>query len=663
MRSGLLVVVFLLTAALGCKVPPPKNVEPRKLALGAEVTWQVSNDCGARVLCVKEGASSVDSVVADASDVIDVRQASGTTFTLRAAKVGVSRVVVQYRDATGAQRTATAWFEVKELTRSRVNVSCEQGPVVRTVYVVAPGASFRFSAVGYGGDDELDTGALPLLEANGFTLETVNAEPRATAPMAPGSYPWTLVGGETLDMRVYDAATSNVSLKVEAQRSEPRPLLLVELLAGDDPVCVAGAPFPASLSVTGGACFPVVSGVALRGAVPLAVGRVRTAVELEGDGQPCTVSVRLPDGRLTSVMASPPRVGAGPVVTPSGPVLSPAGVDVGLGQGGMGVVCTDGLSDGRCSHIYDGDCYVDSDWVIEHLAVAVPDAGTVLHERDEVGVGLRTAIRLRVIIDLPILPDIIVGPPKNLTWRNNHLFVLPGRATVEDHRCPAPGTDKWHSLSVTPEASGSHHFEFRAENLDDVGTLVFDAYDVTRVTWRLQDPERHVSTTDTTEAFVGTTLVPTPGYEGAGRRVLRGEGPLRFSADTPDGGSRATGPAVFTGTAPHVVSVASPLAGPSATILVRDATGLSGIGNFDAQTVKVGAVECAGPFVPLGVLGRPVLGKAPVVPVLEVRGDGLRLAPMTRDGAVCFAGATPGMATLEVTWGAAALTRTWQVVP
>jgi hypothetical protein len=527
-------MVFLLT--LACRVPPPKNVETRKLALGAEVTWAVSNDCDARVLCVKEGASSVDGVVADASDVIDVRQVSGTTFTLRAAKVGVSRVVVQYRDATGTQRTATAWFEVKELTRSTVTVRCEQGPAVRRVFAVAPGASFEFTAQGFGGDDELDTGALPLFEANGFTLAQTGSLGRATAPMAVGSYPWTLVGGGTLDVRVYDAATSNVSLKVEAQRSDPRPMLLIELLAGEDPVCVAGPAFPATLSVTSGACFPSVSGVALRGAVPIEVGRVRTAVELEGDAQPCTVSVRLPDGRVTSVMASLPRVGVGAVGTPSGPVLDPTGVEVGLVQAGGGVVCTDGLSDGRCSHIYDGDCYVDSDWVIEHAAVAVGDAGTVLNERDVVGVGLRTIVRLRVIIDVPILPDIIVGPPKNLTFRNNHLFVLPGRAAVLDHRCPAPGTDKWHSLSVTPEASGSHHFEFRADNLNDVGRLSFDAADVTRVTWRLQDEDRRVSTASTTEAFVRTLLVPTAGYEGAGGRVLRGEGPLRFSADSPDGG-------------------------------------------------------------------------------------------------------------------------------
>ncbi|MBL8921253.1 MAG: hypothetical protein JNJ54_20485 [Myxococcaceae bacterium] len=656
-------MAFFLVAGAACRVPPPKNVEPRKLALGAEVTWQVSNDCGARVLCVKEGASSVDAVTADASDVIDVRQVSGTTFTVRGAKVGVSRVVVQLRDATGAQRTATAWLEVKELTRSTVSVRCEQGPAVRRVFAVAPGAGFDFTAQGFGGDDELDTGALPLFEAPGFTVQPTASGGRATAPMEPGSWPWTLVGGATLDVRVYDAATATVSLRVEPQRSEPRPLLLVELSAGEDPVCIAGAPFPATLSVTSGACFPVVSGVTLRGTVPLEVGRVRSAVELEGDGQPCTVSVRLPDGRVTSVTASPPRVGVGAVPRPGGAVLDPTGVEVNLVQPGTGVVCTDGLSDGRCSHIYDGDCYVDSDWVIEHGAVAVPDAGTRLGNRDVVGVGLRTSIRLRVVIAVPLLPDIVVGPPKNLTFRTNHLFVLPGRAAVQNHRCPAAGTDKWHSLSVTPEASGSHHFEFRAENLNDVGTLSFDAYDVTRVTWRLQDADRRLSTASTTEVFVGSTVTPTAGYESAGGRVLRGEGPLRFSADSADGGSKLTGPAVFTGDVPHVVNISSPLAGPAATVLVRDATAITGVGNFDAQSVKVGGVECAGPFVPLGVMGRPVLGRVPVAPVLEVQGEGLRLAAMTREGAVCFAGATPGTATLTVTWGAASVTRTWQVVP
>lgn len=661
--SSRVVVVVLGFLAGACGARAPKNVQTIKLAEGAEVTFEVSNECGrARVWCAKSEVSSVESVVADSPAVIEVVRISATSVTVKAAKVGTSLVTAQTRDATGAQKTVTAWLEVKTMTHSRVSVTCEQGPPFRQVFAVAPGSGFDFSAVGYADEDELETGALPLFEANGFTLQQTGSGTRATAPMATGSYPWTLVGGATLDFRVFDASTTAVQLTLTPQRSEPRPLLMLELLAGQDPVCTAGPPLRATLSVTSGACFPVVTGVQLRGAVPLVLGPRRVALELEGDGQPCTVSVQLAGGQTFSLMGSPPRVGV-PGVSPTGPVLTPAGFEVGLSPGGMGVVCTDGLSDGRCSHIYDGDCYVDSDWVIEHTAVAVPDAGTLLGERDAVGVGLRTGIRLRVVIDLPILPDIVVGPPKNLMWRNNHLFVLPGRAAVQDHRCPAPGVDKFHSLSVTPEASGSHHFEFRAENLNDVGRLSFDAYDVTGVTWRLQDGDQHVSTASSTEVFVRSLVLPTVGYQGAGGRLLRGAGPLRFAADSPDGGSRASGPSVITGEVPHEVTISSPLAGPPATLLVRDASAITGIGNFDASTLKVGGVECAGPLVALGVLGRPVLGTAPVAPTLEVLQGGLALATGSAEGSVCFTGTTPGPAMLKVDWGGASVTRTWQINP
>lgn len=651
-----------LVALVACRpTSVPKNVEPMLLAVGAQVDLRVTNGCGnTRVICTKAAVATVESVTSEASDIVEVVQRAEAVVTVLAKTPGVTRLNAQFVDADGTRRVTTAWVEVKALTHSTVSVNCEFFTPGRPVHPVSPGATFTFDARGFADDDELDTGALPLFEAPGFSLEgDSSSQTQATAPTTPGDHAWTLVGGRTVQFKVYEAAGVSVGLRVDVVRSKPRPELTAELLVDGVSSCVHTGRVPVWLSATSGGCFPVVADLELRGAVPVDLGRGMVKLELEGDGQPCTFTARLADGRSTSVMATPPRLWPTVMSTPQGRPLHPGGVDFPVPTS-SGVACTGSLSDGKCSNLYDGDCYVDSDWVVQHLAVELPDAGSVLTDRDDVGVGLATGLRLRVEIPIPILPNIVVGPPKNLMWRTNHLFVLPGRVAVTDGLCSA---DRFHNLTVIPEVSGRHGFEFRAENLNDVGVFSFDAYEVGRVTWRMQDARRHVSTFDTTEAFVRSTLLPMPGYESSARRLLRGEGPLRFSADSPDAGSRASGGSLYTGEVPHEVTVASPLAGPASTVHVRDVTGIVGIGNFDARTVKVGERACLEEFVPLGLQARRILGSAPVRPSLEVQGSGLVFAALEAGSPACLIGVAPDMATLKVDWGAASVSRTWQIVP
>ncbi|MDP1919278.1 MAG: hypothetical protein Q8L14_23715 [Myxococcales bacterium] len=656
-----LALVSLVTLVACRPTSVPKNAEPMLLAVGAQVDLRVTNGCGnTRVICTKAPVATVESVTSDASDIVEVVQRAEAVVTVLAKTPGVTRLSAQFVDADGTRRETTAWVEVKALTHSTVSVNCEYFTPVRSVHPVSPGATFTFDARGFADDDELDTGALPLFEAPGFSLAgSSSGQTQATAPTTPGAYAWTLVGGGAVQFKVFEEAEVSVGLNVDVVRSKPRPELTAQLLIDGVVACVQTGRVPVWLSATSGQCFPVAADLELRGAVPIDLGRGVVKLELEGDGQPCTLTARLADGRSTSVTATVPRLGPAVTPTPQGTVLHPGGVDVPV-QAYTGIPCSGSLSDGKCSNLYDGDCYVDSDWAVQHSAPALPDAGSMLSDRDLVGVGLVTSLRLRVEIQIPVLPNIVVGPPKNLMWRTNHTFVLAGRVAVSDALCSA---DRYQRLIVTPEAAGRHGFEFRAENLDDVGVYSFDASDVARVTWQFQDAARHVSTFDPTEAFVRSTLVPAAGYESTFRRTLRGEGPLRFSADSPDGGSKASGAALFTGDVPHVVTVASPLAGPASTVLVRDATGLVGVGNFEDRTVKVGETACMAPFVPMGPLGRRILGSAPVRPSLEVLGSGLVVSATEPGRPACLVGIAPGTATMKVDWGAASVSRTWQIVP
>ena len=288
-------MVFAFVASSACGPRGVRKVEPRKLALGAEVVLVASGECGRpRVICVNGGAASVEAATSDAPGIVEVRQVSGSAITVRAVKEGVTRLSVQVRAPSGEVRQAEVWLEVKALTRASVWLQCERGPAVRAVHAVPPGASFRVSATGYSSDDdELDTGALPLFEAAGFTVETADGALQATAPTTPGAYAWTVVGGGSVNVRVYDAATVGVRLSVATPRTQPRPQLMAELVVDGESVCIASAPLEARLEATG-ACVAVASGVQLRGRVPLEIGRQPVLVELEGDGQPCTVTATLP---------------------------------------------------------------------------------------------------------------------------------------------------------------------------------------------------------------------------------------------------------------------------------------------------------------------------------------------------------------------------------
>ncbi|HZI10500.1 MAG TPA: hypothetical protein VE153_08880 [Myxococcus sp.] len=669
------VLLLVVLPALGCGDDSRSGGlgdDGLTIPVGAEVTVNVG-ECivGAPPLrvCPDYDLQSLTrvSLSGDAFELGEQRvEAGAALIRVKSKSPGRATLKVEYVDERGKAQTEEVRIRAMEVSRTYLGLPCEdafgQGP-----RPVAAGARFEFRIDAYAGSRDLTTGDIVQVDAPGFTLtEPLDGQGVAVAPTEPGTYTWSLAGGGSQQFIVFAPDALTLSLTEEAARGrEPRAIVLGASVE-DLRVCVHAPDDRARVTVAGEGCSAVLGGMEVSGPLPVRLASGSFRFELVGTGS-CDVDVRLADGRgvTRSFNGAVQDGGVPPVI---GPLVSDGGVELSLPLPAT-AACPSATADGKCEAPWylDGDCYIDSDWRIRHRDPSAPDAGVVAQEAP-VGVGLTTRLFLSLELGLNPTPfPISLGPPQNLTWQQDPAWdfsVFPPRksAGVELVGRGCVGDDVL--MTVTPKATGTHGLEFHADNLDDTGELEVDAEKVDRVLYTVRPDGGVARTASSVELFVQSEVSLSARYQRQNGTVLHGTAPLHLESDDPQARSSVRDPdALATGPGPHTLTVSSPVASDTLAIKVRDASAITGIGAFKAETVGQGLSACAEAAVPLGEGGLAIIGRPPARPRVALDGEALVFSPRSfRDG-LCLEGVTPGEATLRLTWGSAEAQRVWKVVP
>ncbi|HEX8437257.1 hypothetical protein [Archangium sp.] len=670
-----LLLLVMVLPALGCdddlRSPSGEDDEVFTLPVGAEVTVSVGECINAPPvrLCTDWDLESLTraSLSGDDFELGEQRvEAGAALIRVRAKAPGRGTLTVEYVDERGQAQSVEVRLQALEVTRTELGLPCADRFSQRP-RPVAAGSRFEFDIYANAGDTGLTTGDLSLVEAPGFMLtEPVDGKGVAIAPTEPGMYAWTLAGGGSAQFLVFTPDALDLTLTEEAARgTQPRAIILGAAVGGT-PVCVHAPDDRAVVTVTGEGCAPLLSGVEIAGPMPVRLGSGAFKFELVGAGS-CDVDARRVGGRGVTrpFTGAVPDGGVPPVI---GPVVSEEGVELSLPVPAGGA-CPGSVSDGRCEAPWylDGDCYIDSDWRIQHRDPAATDGGVVAEEAP-VGVGLTTRLLLSLQLGLNPTPiPISLGPPQHLTYEQDPAWdwsVFPPRRSaglgLENRGCVGSEV----LMTVTPLAEGTHGLAFRADNLDDTGELDVEARRVDRVVYTLRPDGGPSRTGSPVELFVRSEATLTARYQRQNGTPLHGSGPLRIETDDPGALSSVRDPdALATGRGPHTLTVSSPLAPNTLTIKVRDASAILGIGAFKAEAVVQGQSACAEAAVPLGEGGVAILGRPPARPRVSLGGDALVFSPRAFKDGLCLEGVAPGEATLRLTWGSAQAERVWRVTP
>ncbi len=630
------------------------------VAVGAEVTVALERFCDGDMLsvCTPYDPESVVDVglSGEGFEVVSSRyddQERRVLVTVRALEPGDALLRVEYTDLFDDVRTVRVGLSALEMTHVELLVGCEGSDQEGAGYPVGAGAGFYFNARAMAGETPLASGQLALVEDYaGFEITTVpDVYHRATAPTTAGRYTWLLAGVEAreVDFIVYPPGDLQLAVS-ELPGSDPTlPRVRVEGVVGGVPVCVHGADTRVVISATGAACWPLISGFEIVGPLPIDLAGGAVDLPLAGQGD-CTVEAALDGGTPVAVTVAvdnllpPPERG-------TDLALSPTPLEVG-GEPRAESACDDALTDGNCDG-YDGDCLVDSDWVISHHDGTQGSDSEILNG-EPTGVGLTSELRLLVELDFVTI-GLAEGPPVDLA-------VTPSPATGLGFSSPGcRSEDDSMVLRLAPATAGSYDLELRAGNIDDVGGFTVQARDVTAVQFATREADDEAAGASDVFYFPGSTTDVSVGYLSGGTAV-RGVAPIRVSASDAAGGATITadGERLSTGDRPQTITLASTRALQTQTVRVVDQTGISGVGDFPAETVYLGLFECFEPYPSTGS-GRRIHGVIPARPRLSLTGDALTVEMRPFEGQMCLHGFAAGSTVVEVGWGAAVAQQTWQV--
>jgi hypothetical protein len=579
---------------------------------------------------------------------------------VRASQVGDATLTIDFVDDHGAAHTKKVLLHAAAITVTTVDVQCRNSGEARAAYTFSPGAAFTFIAQAFAGDKPLLSGTLELVQQNGFTLAPPTGQDReqrsATAPLQTGAYAWQLAGSGSATFVVYDAAALVLSLTGSIDPTSRITSLTVGLGAGGEPVCVHDHDDRITITVTAGACRPAMSGAEVNGPMPVNARDGTPSVQLFGSGA-CTVEARIDGGGATTEtfdvepeMLPPPETAGMP--------LSPAGVQIGSDLA-VGSACAASPTDGNCdgkpdtAPVSDPDCFANSDWSVQ-LFDGTADM-TTLAPGDLVGVGLTTELLLEIVA----YGVRTVGPPQNLRIVNTPASSL----QITDHACDGVG---YQHMTLVPQAPGQASLELRADNLADVGAFAMEARAIARTAFDTSDRESGVPTPDpVVDYFPRSWASLGVHYEAADGSRLRGYAPVMVSSDVAGAGALLdTTPilSLYTGNAPHTITVASPRIGSMQTIRVRDASTIAGIGGgFTDAAVVRGETVCVDMY-PTEAGGRRIFGVAPSRPVLTLTGSALVMGPNAGcPTGVALEGFATGTTGVAFAWGAGSAAHTWTV--
>ncbi len=678
MRTPALYILAVVGLACG-GAKGVHRTQTRIAAVGAEVTLTFSATCGpSDTVCTNLELSSVTRATSSAPGVLSVLEATldgrRAVVRFKANAVGTSTLTLEFVDTAGKPRQVPVEIQVVMLESVTPWVQCTQEVPLGSRYALGAGATFSvtFASSVSDGDDVL-TGNLALAQMPGFEALGPSATGGQSyrAPETPGTYTWTLANGQTMSVRVYAPAEVVPELISEHLKSTSPATVRLRGLVDGVASCVPHGDVLATLEVAGGGCTAVMAGFELEAPVQVDLRDVLRFAVL-GDSA-CTVTASTASGKSASLTFDPPaRAVAVPPSGPGQPVtnapfeVAPPAVS-GSGAGGA---CNSSLSDGQCKSLYDGDCYVDSDWTYRHESIAPGlDGGRELDSKALVGVGLTTSLQLRIEIPLLLgLPSIIVGPPQALTYEAKSSYLFAGNIDVSVGGCTDTGSRK--VLTIKPNGIGTHQLYFRASNVDDVGKFEVMANKVETATFKtLVQGKGPAVTAPMAEVFNGTHLVTEAHYRNATGQELRGVTALRLEDDVADGGTLVTSGlnggqfAFYTGGPGHAVTVSSSLGTGTQRFFVRGTEGITAIGGFESATFAVGAVQAIKPPVALGQKSVPILGKAPGRPVLKLTGAAAAIRYSMTEDNLWLVGLRPGDMTLQMTWGPVVAEKTWTVTP
>ncbi len=138
---------------------------------------------------------------------------------------------------------------------------------------------------------------------------------------------------------------------------------------------------------------------------------------------------------------------------------------------------------------------------------------------------------------------------------------------------------------------------------------------------------------------------------------LVGTGPiLARTADTASLSSVGTDASLFTGDAPHMIEISSPVSPTLHTIEIVDASAVTQVTESVGGIIEVGAEHCltASAASDTGT----IFGVPADLAELSVSGQSVAFSGGGNDDALCLRGMEPGSTEVTVTWGAASLTET-----
>jgi hypothetical protein len=578
---------------------------------------------------------------------------------VRASQPGDAVLTIDYVDDHGVPHKKKVALHAAKITVTTVEVQCRSYGAARDVYTFSPGAAFTFIAQAFADDMPLLSGTLELVQQNGFTIAPPTGQDReqrvATAPLQAGGYAWQLAGSGSVTFVVYDASALVLTLSGSQDPASRITSLTVGLGAGGQPVCVHDHDDRITITVTAGSCRPAMSGAEVNGPMPVNARDGDPTFQLLGSGA-CTVEARIDGGgAATDTFDVEPEMLPPPET--AGMALTPAGVQIGTDPP-SGTSCAASPTDRNCdgqpdtTPVSDPDCFANSDWLLQ-LFDGTADMNTLV-SGDLIGVGLTTELTMQIIA----YGGRTVGPPQNLRVVNTPASSL----KITDLACDGAG---YQHMALVPQAAGQPSLELHADNLPDVGAFAMEARAIARTAFDTSDRETGVPTPDPiVDYFIRSWASLGVHYEAADGSRLRGYAPVLLSSDVAAAGALLdTTPilSLYSGSAPHTITVASPRIGSMQTIRVRDAATIAGIAGFTDLTVARGQTVCVDMY-PTEAGGRRIFGRAPSRPVLTLTGNALVMGQNagcpTGVALQAFATGTTGVA---FTWGAGSSAHTWTV--
>jgi hypothetical protein len=646
--------------------PDPPPTPDLVVAVGARVTVTIDR-CGtpssAATICVDFDPQEVTSVNVK-SDRFEIGAYTldgwRGQLEVHARRVGDADLQVRLSGFHGDE-VRTLRIRAAEITRTELVIRCEARPRAPEIFAVVAGAVLDFSTRALAGETEVASGDLELVTAPGFTLTAPGDDGRqATVPGAAGDYTWTLVGGSTVDFRIYDAADLGLAL---ATSGGAPTFVTVSPVVGAVPICQHVGDLRARVEVVSGGCLPAMAYAEVVGPLPLDLRDGPADLELAtAAATTCTVEARLDSGAVVSAAFD-----AAPAAAPRAPVwgepLLGDGVTIAFPLPPESS-CSGSLSDGDCDGVIDnfpfpptdGDCYMNSEWSIRNRDGSRSDTDEI-QETESLGIGLSTELRLLIRgFVLGFIP-ITVGPPINLD-----LSVSPsGALTLDPLGCSASTRDLAYRLVALQE--GPIAMTFHADNLGDTGRRTIRARAIARPTFATLDEETDATLAGSlVEVFPASELLASVGYAASDGTPLRGTAPVRVTSDSTTALGTDTG-RIFTGLDPGpTVAIIAPSAGSQQqTIRVVGASAIAGVSGLTDETVTYTPNRCV-KLSPLGTGGLPIHGRRPTRPRLTLTGDAFVMGRSYR-GEFCLAGFAFGSATVALTWGTGQVQATWTYAP